>query len=158
MKQPPIIQLKNVCKNYQMGESIVKALCNVDLKINNGDFIAIMGPSGSGKTTLLTLMAGLQRPSSGSVRIFGRDVTDYSSCELQKLRAERMGFIFQTFHLLESLKVLDNVLLVMKFAGMKETVRLDLKGNFHRDIRGAKVYFSPDFPYWTGVSEAGLIV
>jgi putative ABC transport system ATP-binding protein len=75
-----------------------------------------MGPSGSGKTTLLTIVAGLQRPTSGVVELFGRRIRDYSSRDLQRLRARRIGFVFQTFRLMDALTVMENVELVMKFA------------------------------------------
>jgi putative ABC transport system ATP-binding protein len=76
-----------------------------------------MGPSGSGKTTLLTMMAGLQRPTSGTVVLFGKRLTEYSPVDLQQLRAKSMGFVFQDFQLIDSLSVYQNIALVLKFAG-----------------------------------------
>jgi putative ABC transport system ATP-binding protein len=95
------------------------ALRNVSLAVHAGETVLLLGPSGSGKTTLLTLMGGLQHPTSGRVEIFGRAVDDYTPRELQRLRARRIGFVFQTFRLLEPLSVVENVMLVMTFAGVR---------------------------------------
>ncbi len=113
-----IVRLVDVTKTYGSAGRETNALKNVTLKAHAGELVLLLGPSGSGKTTLLTLMAGLQRPTNGSVHMFGKKIIDYSQYELQKLRANRIGFIFQTFHLIDSLTVLDNVMLVMKFAGV----------------------------------------
>lgn len=113
-----VAQLVDVTKAYGRAGRETTALRNVSFQAYAGELVLLLGPSGSGKTTLLTLMAGLQRPTDGSVYMFGKKVTDYSQQGLQKLRANRIGFIFQTFHLLDSLTVLDNVMLVMKFAGV----------------------------------------
>jgi putative ABC transport system ATP-binding protein len=89
----------------------------VSAVFKNGESVAVVGRNGSGKTTLLTLMAGLIEPSEGSVSLFGDDVGEYSEEELQRLRARRIGFIFQNFLLIESLSVLENITLVLRFAG-----------------------------------------
>ncbi len=114
-----VARLVNVTKSYNGGRKETAALMEVSFQVSAGEMILLLGPSGSGKTTLLTLLAGLQQPSAGEVWIFGKKVNEYSSKELQILRTNRIGFIFQTFYLLDSLTVLDNVLLVMKFAGVK---------------------------------------
>jgi putative ABC transport system ATP-binding protein len=113
-------EMVEVTKVFSRSGNDTTALNNVSFKVSQGELILLLGPSGSGKTTLLTLLAGFQKPSSGEVFIFGKKVTDYSSSALQKIRACQMGFIFQTFCLLDSLRVLDNVTLVMKFAGIPE--------------------------------------
>ncbi len=113
-----IARLVNVTKVYNGAGKETAALKDVSFQACAGEMVLLLGPSGSGKTTLLTLLAGLQQPSAGEVCIYGQKVNEYSSRELQKLRANRIGFIFQTFYLLDSLTVLDNVLLVMKFAGV----------------------------------------
>ena len=111
-------ELVKVSKVFSRSGNETVALNNVSFKINQGELVLLLGPSGSGKTTLLTLLAGFQKPSSGEVYIFGKRVQDYSASALQKIRARQMGFIFQTFCLLDSLRVLENVTLVMKFAGI----------------------------------------
>ena len=113
-------ELAEVTKIFSRSGNETVALNRVSFKAERGELVLFLGPSGSGKTTLLTLLAGLQEPSSGEVYIFGKRVQDYSPSSLQKVRATQMGFIFQTFCLLDSLRVLDNVTLVMKFAGIPE--------------------------------------
>ena len=109
--------LINVSKSFGANETATRAVKNVSLQLYTGEMTLLLGPSGSGKTTLLTLLAGLLRPSSGAVFLFGRDVESYSPEELQKVRARRLGFIFQNFHLIDSLTVEENVELVVHFAG-----------------------------------------
>jgi len=113
-------ELVKVSKVFSRSGNETIAVNNVSFRVCAGELVLLLGPSGSGKTTLLTLLAGLQEPTNGSVFIFGKKVQDYSSAELQRLRANKMGFIFQTFCLLENLNVLENVTLVMKFAGIRE--------------------------------------
>jgi len=110
-------ELVKVTKAFSRSGNETIAVNNVSFRVCARELVLLLGPSGSGKTTLLTLLAGLQKPTSGDVFIFGKKVQDYSPGELQRLRASSMGFIFQTFCLLENLNVLDNVTLVMKFAG-----------------------------------------
>lgn len=111
-------ELVEVSKIFSRSGNEVAALNNVTFRTTMGEMVLLLGPSGSGKTTLLTLLAGLQQPTRGEVLIFGKRVQDYRIAELQKIRARQMGFIFQTFCLLDSLRVIDNVTLVMKFAGI----------------------------------------
>jgi ABC-type lipoprotein export system ATPase subunit len=111
-----VVRLQSVSKAYGAAGRETKALRAVSLEAHRGELLLLMGPSGSGKTTLLTIVAGLQRPTAGSVELFGRGVSDYSPRDLQWLRAGRIGFVFQTFHLIDSLTVLENVALVMRFA------------------------------------------
>jgi ABC-type lipoprotein export system ATPase subunit len=115
-----IAEMAEVSKVFSRSGNNTMALNNVSFKVSHGELILLLGPSGSGKTTLLTLLAGFQEPSSGEVFIFGKKVRDYSPSALQKIRASQMGFIFQTFCLLDSLRVLENVTMVMKFAGIPE--------------------------------------
>ena len=113
-----VARLTEVTRIYGTAGRETTALRGVTLAVHAGETVLLLGPSGSGKTTLLTLLGGLQHPTAGTVEIFGRAVEDYSPRELQRLRATRIGFVFQTFRLLEALTVLDNVMLVMRFGGV----------------------------------------
>jgi putative ABC transport system ATP-binding protein len=112
-----IAALADVTKIYNGGKPEFPALKNVSFQAGKGEMILVLGPSGSGKTTFLTLLAGLQKPSSGEVFLFGRNVESYTASELQTVRAKKIGFIFQSFYLIDSLNVIENVILVMRFAG-----------------------------------------
>ncbi len=110
-----IILLQNVSKNYTINEHTSWGVKDIDFQAKPGELVLLLGPSGSGKTTLLTLIAGLLRPSEGSIRLFGNPIESYSNAELQGLRAGKIGFIFQTFLLIDSLTSTQNIELVMKF-------------------------------------------
>jgi len=111
-----IIKLVNVSKIYGSIGGGRQALNPVSIVFHKGEFILLIGPSGSGKTTLLTLIAGFQPSSSGDIYLFNKRIQSYTNKDLQKLRASSIGFVFQQFHLLESLSVFENILLVTKFA------------------------------------------
>jgi putative ABC transport system ATP-binding protein len=118
-----MIQLKNICRNFQVGEETVHALKNVTLEINDGEYIALMGPSGSGKSTLLNVMGCLDHPTSGTYLLDGKDVTNLSEMELSLIRRNHIGFIFQFFHLVSRLDAAGNVELPMVFAGIGRSER-----------------------------------
>ena len=105
----PMLQLTNIEKIYQTKTIETVALHQVNLTINQGEFVSIMGPSGCGKSTLLSLMGLLDEPTSGTVTIAGRPVQSYSDRELAALRNQQIGFVFQSYHLINDLSVLDNV-------------------------------------------------
>lgn len=104
-----MIQLSNIEKVYQTDTIETLALNNVNLAVDQGEFVSIMGPSGCGKSTLLNIMGLLDRPSNGSVQISGTDPQRYSDKKLAQFRNEKLGFIFQSFHLINDLSVIDNV-------------------------------------------------
>ncbi len=110
-----IIQLKKVCKEYQLGENIVKAACDINLTINKGDFIAIVGPSGSGKSTMMNLVGALDLASSGEIFLDNKDIEHLEESELAQIRGKKIGFIFQTFNLVPTLTAIENVMLPMIF-------------------------------------------
>jgi putative ABC transport system ATP-binding protein len=116
-----LITLSHVSKVYN-GGAAQTALADVTLGIPTGQFAAIMGPSGSGKSTLLNLIAGLDRPSQGEVRVDGLTVNRLSEAALARYRRQRLGFVFQFFHLLNQLSVFDNVVLPAQLAGMRPRV------------------------------------
>ncbi len=105
----PLITAARICKEFHIGSSKLKILENINFSLNQGEFIAVMGPSGSGKTTLLYILGCLERPSSGSYLLNGTNIIDASDDELSHLRANHIGFIFQTFNLLPGLNVYENI-------------------------------------------------
>ena len=114
---------ESVTRHYPMGESLIKAVDGVSISIEPGEFIALLGQSGSGKSTLLNLIAGLDRPTSGSVLVHGRDLSKMSSLELAQYRRNVVGMVFQSFHLIPSMTIVDNVELPMRFAEVDRAER-----------------------------------
>ena len=103
----PILELKDICKDYQQGREPVRVLKNINLTVEKGDYLAIMGPSGSGKTTLMNIIGCLDVPTSGSYILEGRDLKDLSDDDLAEVRNKHIGFVFQSFHLLPKMDALD---------------------------------------------------
>src|SRR5512136_2962555 len=114
----PILEAQDVCKQYKQSQQItVNALSHVDLRVERGEFVAIMGPSGSGKSTLLHLLGGMDRPSSGEIILDGQRMSTLGERELTLLRRRKVGFIFQFFNLIPTLDVEENVLLPVLIDG-----------------------------------------
>lgn len=113
-----LIQLQSINRTFMLGDSQVHALRDVNLNIVSGEYIAVMGPSGSGKSTLLNLLGLLDRPDTGIYQLENRDVTSLSQDELAKIRSERIGFIFQSFHLVPRLTAEANIELPLVLSGM----------------------------------------
>ena len=111
------LKAENLGKVYKLGDRYVQALSNVNLEIENGDFVSIMGPSGSGKTTLLNLLGCLDKPTSGKLLLDGLDITDVPERSLHKTRKHKIGFVFQTFNLMPWLNAVENVELPMEGTG-----------------------------------------
>ncbi len=114
---PTLLETRDLKKHYQMGASTVRALDGVSLAVEQGEFVALLGTSGSGKSTLLNLIAGLDQPTEGSLRIFDRDLAQMSSEELSLHRRQNVGIIFQSFNLVPTMTARDNITLAMMFAG-----------------------------------------
>lgn len=121
----PLIETKDIKKDYLLGETVVHALRGVDLTIDRGEFVAIWGPSGSGKTTLLNLIGAIDEPSSGQLLIEDQDVARLSDNRRTELRNESIGFIFQGFNLIAVLSALENVMLPLQIKGKSFSVAKD---------------------------------
>jgi putative ABC transport system ATP-binding protein len=109
MRDQRIVEIRNLSKSYQRGGQIVPVLSDITLDIASGEFVALMGPSGSGKSTLLNLIAGIDKPDGGMLRVAGIDIADLSESELADWRAEHVGFIFQFYNLMPVLTAFENV-------------------------------------------------
>ena len=156
-----VVAAGDVTRRYGSGDTAVDALRGVSLEVATGELVAVMGPSGSGKSTLMHILAGLDRPTAGEVRIAGREITSMSDKELTKLRRTHIGFVFQFFNLLPMLTAEENVTLPLRIAGRKveeqwlETVLgqvglaerrshqpAELSGSQHRRVAIARTLFS----------------
>ncbi|MCR5863004.1 ABC transporter ATP-binding protein [Flavobacterium sp. J372] len=119
----PIIDIKGITRDFPLGNEIIHVLKGIDLKINKGEYVALMGPSGSGKSTLMNLLGCLDTPTGGSYVLNGKDVSKMHDDELAEIRNKEIGFVFQTFNLLPRTTALDNVALPMVYAGYKKPER-----------------------------------
>ena len=113
-----ILKLTDICKDYVQGKEPVRVLKNVNMTVEQGEYLAIMGPSGSGKTTLMNLIGCLDVPTSGELELDGRALRDLNDDELAEIRNKHIGFVFQSFHLLPKMDALENVALPLLYAGV----------------------------------------
>ena len=139
-----VIKLTGLTKRFGYGDTTSFALKDFDLEVKRGEFIMIMGPSGCGKTTLLNIIGLLDRPTEGEYILNGEDVSDISSSRQARLRARKIGFIFQDFNLIQNLTVIENVALPLVYVNRPRTVRLkaasNALGRFHLS---EKEYYRP---------------
>ncbi|MCF6247772.1 MAG: ABC transporter ATP-binding protein [Desulfobacula sp.] len=135
-----IVRVDKVLKDFTMGKTIVSVLKGIDLEIKTGEYVSIMGPSGSGKTTLFNMIGGLDKPSSGSVFIDEIDISQLDAYELAWLRCRKIGYIFQTFNIIQVMTALENVTLPMVFAGIADDQARD-KGMELLELVGLKERF-----------------
>ena len=119
-----VIEVKSLYKLYRVGDEVVRALDGVGFEIFQGEFCAIVGTSGSGKSTLLNMLAGLEKPTKGSVVIAGQHIENLTEEQLVRFRRDHVGFIFQSFHLLGTMNAVENVALPLSFRGVPRDVRM----------------------------------
>ena len=115
-----VIELRGVEKHYKMGSILVKALRGIDLKIFAGDYISILGPSGCGKSTMLNILGCLDQPTVGEYFLGGQDVSDLSDDDLSQVRGKKLGFIFQSYNLIQQLTVVENIEVPLYYQGVSE--------------------------------------
>ena len=118
-----VVSLVDVVKTYIMGDNEVRALRGVSFDIGQGEFVSIMGPSGSGKSTCMNMIGCLDRPTSGIVKINGRETAKMNEKELSVLRNQTIGFVFQQYHLISSMNVIENVMLPLKYQKVEKSLR-----------------------------------
>ncbi|MBR1893483.1 MAG: ABC transporter ATP-binding protein [Lachnospiraceae bacterium] len=122
-EERPVIEVKNLYKIFKLGEQKVRALNGVSFTVNKGEFVAIVGTSGSGKSTLLNMLAGLEGPTKGTVRVAGENIEKYNERQLVKYRRDHVGFIFQAYNLMPTLNAIENVALPLTFRGVDKSLR-----------------------------------
>jgi putative ABC transport system ATP-binding protein len=118
-----VIKIRNITRDFPLGQEIVKVLKGIDLDIERGEYVALMGPSGSGKSTLMNLLGCLDTATSGTYELNGKDVSNMTDDELAEIRNKEIGFVFQTFNLLPRTTALENVALPMVYAGINKANR-----------------------------------
>ncbi len=138
-----MIELKNVSKSYRTDTIETLALQNLNLSVPAGEFLSIMGPSGCGKSTLLNIMGLIDEPSTGSVVLAEKEITNYNGTQTAKFRNEQLGFIFQSFHLINDLSVVDNVELPLLYRNIsgKERRRMALEALAHVTLSNRSSHF-----------------
>ena len=120
---PPLVEIRNLTKYYQRGGQIIPVLVDIDLDVRLGDYLALMGPSGSGKSTLLNLIAGIDKPSGGTIKVGGVDIARLSEGDLAAWRASHVGFIFQFYNLMPVLTAFENIELPLLLAPLSKRER-----------------------------------
>jgi putative ABC transport system ATP-binding protein len=139
-----MIELSNIHKTYRRGGNAVRALDGIDLKVARGEFVAVMGASGSGKSTLLNVLGVLDRPDAGSYHLDGEEVSGFDDDAASTVRNQRIGFVFQSFHLLPRLTVLENVLLPRRYAAQPPADAFDRASQLlERMGLGARMHHLP---------------
>lgn len=121
----PLIKIRQIVRNFELGHETVYVLKGIDLEINKGEYVALMGPSGSGKSTLMNILGCLDTPTSGTYILNNKDVSQMDDDELAEIRNKEIGFVFQTFNLLPRTTALNNVALPMIYAGYSKTERAE---------------------------------
>ena len=140
-----ILELTDICKDYQQGKEPVRVLKNINMTVEKGDYLAIMGPSGSGKTTLMNIIGCLDVPTSGSYTLEGRALKDLSDDELAEVRNKHIGFVFQRFYLLPKMDALDNVALPLLYADVPLKERRERAEEALRAVGlGERIHFLPN--------------
>lgn len=129
-----VIKIRNITRDFHLGQEIVKVLKGIDIDIEKGEYVAFMGPSGSGKSTLMNLLGCLDTPTSGQYILSGKDVSKMADDELAEIRNKEIGFVFQTFNLLPRTTALDNVALPMVYAGASKKDRTARAEKVLRDV------------------------
>lgn len=124
MKNDNIIELKEVCKIYRLGDVEINAVCDINLEIKRGDFLAIIGPSGSGKSTLMNLVGALDLASRGDIFLDSQNIEHLPESDLAQIRGKKIGFVFQTFNLIPTLNAIENIALPMIFHGIGKEERM----------------------------------
>jgi len=138
-----MIKLVDVCKTYYLGDEEVKAVCDVDLEIKDGEFTSILGSSGSGKSTLMYMIGLLEKPTRGKIIIDGQDVSKLSDEELSHIRNRYIGFVFQSFNLINRYTVKENILLPVKYA--KTKIDFDPEKRAEELMKRFNIYQRRDF-------------
>ena len=145
----PLVAIRALSKYYTRGGQIIPVLVDINLDVHAGDFVALMGPSGSGKTTLLNLIAGIDKPSSGELRIAGVDIATLSDADLADWRAANVGFIFQFYNLMPVLTAFQNVELPLTLTSLSRAERrerVDTRARTRRPRRSQQTTFRTSSP------------
>jgi len=130
-----LIRLKNVHREYSMGEGIIKAVDGIDIEIKKGDFIIIAGPSGSGKSTIMNLVGALDLPSQGNIFLDEQDIAHLGESDLAQIRGRKVGFVFQTFNLIPTLTAIENIALPMIFQGIPKKERMERAEEILKNVK-----------------------